>query len=799
MDQLNHRKILVSGMTCASCVRTIEKSLSTISGVKKITVNLITEEADIVYDEFQIHSDKILERLDKIGYSGKFKVDQKKATKNSEYIKRKDKIKSLKIKLILSSLLTLTVLTLSQLNIEPFRSWYPDIAKFVETTFFFEHVTWQTVIVFVFATIVQFGIGKELFINTIKALRFKRANMDMLFMVSSLEIYLFSIFSLLYTLLNPSYKSEIFFVASSFLITVDALRRYLEAMAKERTFDAINGLSELEARVATVITDENEEKKVPIELVKKDDVIIARPGETIPSDGIVIMGCSSVNESMITGETMPVSKKEGDIVIGGTVNTDQVLRIRVTQVGKDTVLSQLIKMNESALSSKMPFQNFSNLVSQYFVPVIVCIAFLSFVFWTSLFIFGIYDPSNLPSGTNSFLFAFFISISVLVIASPYALSIVTPSAIMVGTGIATKQGIVIKNGKTLETTSKLDAIIFDKTGILTRGNLEVSDIYVIKKELSPLDVLTYASSAEKQSNHPLGKVISNYALKHGVTLKENSKFEEIEGAGVIAEIESNKVMIGNRKLVFSKAILIPSEISDRLAMYENDGKTAILIALNTELIGIIAVSDIIRPESVTTIAQLQKLGMEVWMMTGNSKRTAESIAKQIGITRVLSEIKPSEKGNQARILHNQGLEVGIISNSVNNETVLAKADVGITFGSKKNGDIKAGDVILMKEDLRDTVTLIDLSRTIMDKVKINIFLALTYNLLGVLIALGILYPFFHLTLSPEVSGLIMVVGLFIIILSDFQLNNYKKPILNTSQPVMGKIMVSNFHYGEVHF
>jgi len=854
MEQPKNAKILVSGMTCASCVRTIEKSLSALQGVEKVSVNLMTEEADVVYDEHQIQSEVLLKKLDEIGYSGIFKAEEKvilsdldivgmtcascvrtiensikkldgissvsvnlttekarvefdsekvslrsivnavekvgyKASLSTENIdaerlKRKKEIAYLQRKLIISTILTIPVFVLSMLIIEPFRSWFPNIVQIAETTYFFKPITWLTVILFVLGTPVQFWIGKDFYVGGLKALRHGTANMDLLIVLGTSAAYFFSVFSVLYPLIEPAYKGEVFFETAALLITFVVLGRYLEAIAKGKTSNAIKRLLGLQAKTATLLTPDGEEEEILIDLVEKNDIVLVRPGEKIPSDGLVIAGSSTVDESMLTGESMPVSKKEGDKVTGATINNEGLLKVRVTKVGKDTVLSQIIKLVEDAQTSKAPIQDFADRVSQYFVPAVVLIAIFDFFFWFALFELGIYNPSNLPAGTSSFLFAFLLGISVLVIACPCALGLATPTAIMVGTGIGAKQGILIKGGEPLETTHKINAIIFDKTGTLTYGKPDVTDIFISENKFSHNDILFFAASAEKGSEHPLGKAILNYAQNQGIALKDPRAFEAIKGHGIKATIASEIVLMGNRRLLTTNDIPIPADIESQLKTYENDGKTAMLLAIDNKLVGIIAVADTIKPESITAVKHLQELGIQIWMVTGDNQRTAQAIAKQIGISQVFSEVLPGEKADKVKLLQNQGFIVGMVGDGINDAPALAQADVGIAIGSGTDVAIEAGDIILMRDDPRDVVTAIDLSRKTMKRIRLNMLWALGYNSAGIPIAMGLLYPFIHLTLPPELAGLAMALSSVSVVTSSLLLNRYKKPHLDLPKTVV---------------
>ncbi|OLS20457.1 MAG: Copper-exporting P-type ATPase A [Candidatus Heimdallarchaeota archaeon LC_3] len=856
MEQIKNAKFLVSGMTCASCVRTIEKSLSAMKGVEKVSVNLMTEEANVIYDEQQVRIDSIIKKLDQIGYSGQIKEEKVviadlnisgmtcascvKTIENSikkleginnvtvnittdkahvefrsditslrsvvnavekvgykasvstedidsERLERKKEIKYWQRKLIISSLLTLPVFILSMIIIEPFSSWFPDFVHLAESTLFYKDITLLAVILFLLSTPVQFWMGKDFYVGGFKALRHGAANMDLLIALGTSAAYFFSIFSILFPLIEPAFEGEIFFETAALLITFVILGRYLEAVAKGKTSNAIKHLLGLQAKTATLLTEDGEEKEIAVDLVEKGDLLVVRPGGKIPSDGIVESGSSSVDESMLTGESMPVSKTIGDKVTGATINNEGLLKIRVNKVGKETALAQIIKLVEDAQTSKAPIQAFADKISQYFVPAVVVLAVLDFLFWFALFEFGFYDFSNLPAGSSSFLFAFLLGISVLVIACPCALGLATPTAVMVGTGIGAKQGILIKGGEPLETTHKINALIFDKTGTLTHGKPDVTDIYIVKESFSTQDILFYAASAEKGSEHPLGKAIVIYAQNQGIPSIEPLDFEAIKGHGIKAVIDTKPILLGNRRLMTSNSIVIPDTIDQQLMIYENDGKTAMLLAIGNELAGVIAVADTIKPESITAVKHLQKLGIQIWMVTGDNERTAQAIAKQIGIKEVFAEVLPGEKADKVKLLQDEGFIVGMVGDGVNDAPALAQADVGIAIGSGTDVAIEAGDIILMKDDPRDVVTAIDLSRKTMRRIRMNMFWALGYNSAGIPIAMGLFYPFIHLTLPPELAGLAMALSSVSVVTSSLLLNRYKKPHLPLDEEVTGSV------------
>jgi Cu+-exporting ATPase len=761
----------ITGMTCASCVRTIENSIKKVEGVNLATVNLTTEKAHVEYDSSHVSTRTIIDAVEKVGYGASLATEDI----DSERLQRKKEIKYWQNKLVISGLLTIPVFFLSMLMIEPFRSLFSFLANLTETLYFYENITWLAIVLFILSTPVQFWIGKDFYIGGFKSLRHGVANMDLLIALGTSAAYFFSVFSIVFPLFVPNFEGDIFFETSALLITFVVLGRYLEAIAKGKTSNAIKHLLGLQAKTATLITEDNQEKDIPLELVGKGDLLLVRPGEKIPSDGIVEYGSSSVDESMLTGESMPVSKTVGDKVVGATINNEGMLKIRVSKIGKETALAQIIKLVEDAQTSKAPIQAFADRVSQYFVPAVVLIALLDFAFWFIIFEFNIYDRSNLPPGTTSFLFALILGVAVLVIACPCALGLATPTAVMVGTGIGAKQGILIKGGEALEKTYKVNSIIFDKTGTLTYGKPDVTDIFTVDESQTTDKILYYSGSAEKGSEHPLGRAIVKFTQNKGINLTDPTEFEAIKGHGIKAVIDEKLVLLGNRRLMTSNAISVSDHINNRLILYENDGKTAMLIAIDNKLAGVIAVADTIRQESVEAVKLLKESGINVWMVTGDNERTAKAIAKQIGITDVFSDVLPNEKSEKVKELQKSGKIVAMVGDGINDAPALAQSDVGIAIGSGTDVAIEAGDVILMKSDPRDVVTAIDLSKKTMRRIKMNMFWALGYNTAGIPIAMGLLYPFTHLTLPPELAGLAMALSSVSVVLSSLLLNRYKKP------------------------
>ncbi|UCF86395.1 MAG: copper-translocating P-type ATPase, partial [Desulfobacteraceae bacterium] len=511
---------------------------------------------------------------------------------------------------------------------------------------------------------------------------------------------------------------NLYYEIAGFLIAFILLGKMLEAIAKGKTSEAIKKLMGLQPKTALVLR-QGQEREIPVEEVVLDDIVIVKPGLKIPVDGIVTEGYSSVDESMITGESIPVEKSKGSEVIGATINKTGSFRLRATKVGKDTALAQIIKLVEEAQGSKAPIQKLADTISAYFVPGVVAIALLAFVVW-------------LLAG-EGFLFALTILIAVLIIACPCALGLATPTAVMVGTGIGAENGILIKSAESLQNARGIHAVVFDKTGTLTKGEPELTD--VIAYNAAEKEVLQLAASVEKNSEHPLGEAIVKGATKKNIALKEVKNFESITGKGVSAKLKGREVILGNRGLMQSRDIDI-SEAQSDLERLENEGKTAMLVALDNHLIGAVAVADTLKEFSKEAVAKLKSMGKQVIMITGDNRRTGKAIAKQLGIDRVLAEVLPQDKAREVKKLQSEGLKVAMVGDGINDAPALTQADIGIAIGTGTDIAIESGDIVLIKDDLRDVVMAMDLSRYAMRKIKQNLFWAFFYNSAGIPIAAG---------------------------------------------------------------
>lgn len=699
-------ELKITGMSCAACSARIEKRLNKVEGVARASVNLATERANIEYDMAKVKTTDLIKTVDDLGYKAE-RIE--KISQDTEREQREKEMKRLRIELIASAILSsplIAAMVFMLVNI--------DIA-FLHNEYF------QLAI----ATPVQFIIGFRFYKNAYHALKARSTNMDVLIAMGTSAAYFFSIYNAFFAHpVETGMMKELYFEASSTIITLILLGKYLEAVAKGKTSEAIKKLMGLKAKTARVIRN-GVEADIPVEEVEVGDVIAVRPGEKIPVDGKIIEGDSSIDESMLTGESLPVEKKAGDFVTGATINKFGTFKFEATKIGKDTVLSQIIKMVEDAQGSKAPIQKIADQVSGVFVPAVIGIAIVTFAVW------------YLATGElNSAIVS---AVSVLVIACPCALGLATPTAIMVGTGKGAEKGILIKGGEYLETAYKLNSVVLDKTGTITKGQPEVTDIIPLG-DMDELEILKLSAIAEKSSEHPLGVAIYEEGKSKFGTIQDADRFEAIPGRGVMAVVGDKTVYIGTRKLMLEKGIDISKTESD-IEKLEDEGKTAMLLAANDHVEAILAVADTVKENSKEAIAELLKMGIDVYMITGDNKRTANAIAKQVGITNVLAEVLPESKAEEVEKLKKQGRIVGMVGDGINDAPALATADIGMAIGTGTDVAMEAADITLMSGDLRSIPTAIKLSRRTMRKIKQNLFWAFIYNIIGIpFAAFGLLSP-----------------------------------------------------------
>ena len=698
----------IKGMTCAVCATKIEKALRKMEGVENAVVNLAIEKGTVEYNPERVGFNEIKQTIAKLGYQAQKVEDKLDVDKEREA--REKEIRRQKAFLIFSAVLSLPLALF--MFAELFKwTWVPEI---------FFNKYFQLAL----ATPIQFVAGAQFYKDAYYALKNKSANMSVLVALGTSAAYFFSLAITIWG--HQIGEMHVYYETSGIIITLIILGKLLEANAKGKTSEAIKKLMSLQAKTARVMRD-GIEQEIPIEDVLVGDLIVVRPGEKIPVDGIIREGYSAIDESMLTGESLPVDKKAGDEVIGATINKHGVFKFEATKIGKETALAQIIKVVEDAQGSKAPIQRMADIISAYFVPVVIGIAIITFLVW-----YIIVEPGNFTRALINFT-------AVLVIACPCALGLATPTSIMVGTGKGAENGILIKGGEHLENAHKLDTVVLDKTGTITKGQPEVTDI-INFTDIEEKEILLFAAVAEKGSEHPLGQAIVKRGNEKFGEIPDAGSFSAIPGRGVEAEINGKKVIIGTRKLMNEKNIVI-EKIEEQMSRLEGQGKTAMLMALDGSIAAIFAVADTVKENSLEAIRELRQMGIDVIMITGDNKRTAQAIAEQVGIKHVLAEVLPEDKANEVEKLKAQGKKVAMVGDGINDAPALATADVGIAIGTGTDVAMEAADITLIRGDLRGIAASIALSRATMRNIKQNLFWALFYNTLGIPIAAaGLLNP-----------------------------------------------------------
>jgi len=717
----------INGMSCTACARSIEKNIKKMDGVYEANVNFASETLSLLFDSKKVNYENINDTVIKTGFSIVSNED------NIEDIKTaKDRID--KIKLIISMVFSIPLFYISMAPMIPFiKLPHPNILSHTENPLNFA-------IVALILCIPVMLSGYKFYTIGFTALLRKSPNMDSLIAIGTSSAFLYSLYStFLIAQGNASSVHSIYFESTAVIITLVQFGKYLESKSKRKAGEAIKKLIELSPKIARVIRDGNE-IEIPINQIILDDIVVVRPGEKIPIDGEIIEGFSSIDESMITGESIPVDKKSGDKVIGASINKLGSFKFKVTSIGENTMLSQIIKLVEEAQGSKAPIAHIADVVSSYFVPAVIIIAIVSSLIWA---VSG--------SGVG---FALTVFISVLVIACPCALGLATPTSIMVGTGKGAKLGILFKNAQALEYAKKTNVVMFDKTGTLTEGSPIVTDI-ISDDENHTLQI---AASAENTSEHPLGEAIVRMAKEKNIEILKVSDFNSMTGFGVECVIENKKVLLGNKKLMESNNIDVERFLSesDRLS---SEGKTSIYVSENNTLVGIIACSDKIKDDAIEAIKSINRLGIKTAMITGDNQRTANFVAKEIGIDMVFSEVLPEDKANEVKKLQAEGFVVAMVGDGINDAPALTQANIGIAIGNGTDIAIESADIVLVKSNTHDVVTAIELSRATIRNIKQNLFWAFCYNILGIPIAAGVLHIFrSEILASPIGDALASVMG-----------------------------------------
>jgi P-type Cu+ transporter len=743
------KTLKIEGMTCAACAKTVERVTRKLDGVIESNVNFATEKLNISYDPSKVRVSDIKKSVEKAGY----KAIEEETTVDADKERKEKEIKLLWKKFVLSAIFTvpLLIITMGHMFGEPLGFHLPDIIDPMKNPRNFGIIQLILVLPVMVAGYKFFTVG-------FKSLIRRSPNMDTLIAIGTSAAFLYGIFAIVQIYSgNVDYAYDLYFEAAGVIITLILLGKYLEAVTKGKTSEAIKKLMGLAPKTAIIIRD-GKETEIPIEEVEVGDIIVVKPGEKMPVDGEVVEGMTSVDESMLTGESIPVEKNAGDKIIGASINKNGSIKYKATRVGKDTALAQIIKLVEDAQGSKAPIAKMADIISGYFVPVVISIAILSAAAWYWF-------------GGETGVFALTIFISVLVIACPCALGLATPTAIMVGTGKGAEYGVLIKSGVALETAHKVKTIVFDKTGTITEGKPKVTDV-VVTNSITENDLLQLAASAEKGSEHPLGEAIVKGAEERGLEFKKLDSFKAIPGHGIEVKIDGKNILLGNRKLMVESNISLEylEETSHKLA---GEGKTPMYVAIDNKMAGIVAVADTVKENSKRAIEKLHKMGIEVAMITGDNKRTAEAIAKQVGIDRILAEVLPQDKASEVKKLQAEGKKVAMVGDGINDAPALAQADIGIAIGSGTDVAMESADIVLMRSDLMDVPTAIQLSKKTILNIKENLFWAFGYNTLGIPVAMGILYIFGGPLLNPIIAAAAMSFSSVSVLLNALRLKGFK--------------------------
>ena len=733
----------VTGMTCAACSSRVERVLSKMEGVTKAEVNLATEDLHIDYDDSKLKIQDIIGKIEKAGY-GAYEVKEDTKIDDTD---KEDAINSLKKRFVLSLVFAVPLLYISMGHM--MGAPLPSIIDPMKNAMNFALI--QLILV-----IPVMIVGRKFFIGGFKNIVHLSPNMDSLIAIGTSAAFLYGIYAIVKIAGGDTHFSmDLYFESGATILTLITLGKYLEAKTKGKTSEAIKKLMGLAPKKATIIVD-GVEKVISIDEVKVGDVILVKPGEKLPVDGEIVEGTTTIDESMLTGESIPIDKNIGDKVFGASINKFGMFKYKATKVGKDTALAQIIKLVEQAQGSKAPIAKMADIISGYFVPTVITLAVISSIVWAI-------------SG-KGLEFSLTIFIAVLVIACPCALGLATPTAIMVGTGKGAENGILIKSGVALEGAHKINTVVFDKTGTITEGKPKVTDI--ITKGLSEDELLRYASSAEKGSEHPLGEAIVVAGVERGLELFEIESFKSVPGEGIVTLINDKNILIGNNKLMKNNNIDINSVENDVKSL-ASQGKTPMYMAIDGDLAGVIAVADTLKANSKKAVEALHKLGIEVVMLTGDNEKTAQAIAKEVGIDKVVSDVLPGDKANEVKRLQDEGKNVAMVGDGINDAPALAMANIGIAIGSGTDVAIESADIVLMRSDILDVVGAIQLSKATIKNIKENLGWAFGYNTLGIPVAMGILYAFGGPLLNPMIAAFAMSFSSVSVLLNALRLKRFK--------------------------
>ena len=745
LDDSKSKILKIEGMTCAACARAIERATRKLDGVMESNVNLATEKLSIRYDSSKVRVSDIKRAVENAGY----KVMEEEITVDDEKNRKDEQIRLLWKRFIISAVFTVPVLYMSMGHMIGLP-----LPEFVDPMMNPQAFALTQLIL----TLPVIITGYRYYTIGFRTLFKGSPNMDSLIAIGTSAAVLYGVFATVKIMLGDiSYAKDLYFESADVIITLITLGKYFESVSKGRTSEAIKKLMGLAPKTAVIVRD-GKEIEIPIDEVEVGDIILVKPGEKMPVDGEVVEGMTSVDESMLTGESIPVEKNIGDKIIGASINKNGTIKYKATKVGKDTALAQIIKLVEDAQGSKAPIAKLADVISGYFVPIVITLAIISGLGWYFI-------------GKESAIFSLTIFISVLVIACPCALGLATPTAIMVGTGKGAEHGVLIKSGVALETAHKIKTIVFDKTGTITEGKPKVTDV-IAAGGVDKDELLQLAASAEKGSEHPLGEAIVKSAEEKGMDFKKLDFFKAIPGFGIQVRIDGKDILLGNKKLLTENNVPLENqeEMYEKLAQ---EGKTPMYAAVDGKIAGIIAVADTVKESSRRAIEKLHKLGIEVAMITGDNKRTAEAIGKQVGIDKILAEVLPQDKANEVKKFQENGRKVAMVGDGINDAPALAQADVGIAIGSGTDVAIESADIVLMRSDLVDVPTAIQLSKSTIKNIKENLFWAFGYNTLGIPIAMGFLHIFGGPLLNPMIAGAAMSLSSVSVVSNALRLKRFK--------------------------
>jgi P-type Cu+ transporter len=748
---MENTTLKLRGMSCASCARSVENAISSVPGVNECIVNFGAEQATVDYDPRKTDLQTILHAVDVAGYSAHPLQEENLMAGEDDEEKRyrlkesRDLLRKLNVGGIIGTVLVIGSLPMmTGLNLPLIPRWL--------------HNPWLQLVL---TTPVQFWCGYSFYVNSWKALQRHTATMDTLIALGTSAAYFYSLFATLLPgfFMTQGLIPDVYYETAAIVITLILLGRLFENRAKGQTSEAIRKLIGLQAKTARLIRN-GREVDVPIEQVEIGDVVLVRPGEKIPVDGEVVEGTSTIDEAMVTGESIPVKKQPGDEVIGATINKTGSFKFRATRVGKDTVLAQIVQLVQQAQGSKAPIQRLADQVTGWFVPVVIAIALFTFIIWYNIM--------------GNLTLALMTTVGVLIIACPCALGLATPTSVMVGTGKGAENGILIKGAESLELAHQIQIIVLDKTGTITQGKPTVTDFVTVNGTMNgnEIKLIQLAASLERNSEHPLAEAVVRYAQTQQVTLGDVSDFAAVAGSGVQGMVSHRLVQIGTQRWMEELSINTQALQQDKERL-EYLGKTAVWLAVEGEIKGLMGIADAIKPTSTQAIKALQKIGLEVVMLTGDNSRTAESIAREVGITRVLAEVRPDQKTATVQALQAEGKIVAMVGDGINDAPALAQADVGIAIGTGTDVAIAASDITLISGDLQGIVTAIQLSRATIRNIRQNLFFAFIYNVAGIPIAAGILFPFFGWLLNPIIAGAAMAFSSVSVVSNALRLRNFQ--------------------------